>query len=165
MTCPTAHCYTKSACPYPPAPPTCSRQPSTQSWLRSAVSPGARAQACVVNARLAGSPHRRISWKPLWQRCATAVLHIRTIAASPSFGRRSPPSCCVTMACTMILSPKSWSPQGATFGIYTALTALINDGDEVLLPDPIYDAYQSPIRLAGGRPSRVLSRIAGRGSN
>ena len=39
---------------------------------------------------------------------------------------------------------------GATFGIYAALTALLNPGDEVLLPDPIYDAYQSPIKLAGG---------------
>ena len=29
---------------------------------------------------------------------------------------------------------------GATFGIYAALAAVINDGDEVLLPDPIYDA-------------------------
>jgi len=40
---------------------------------------------------------------------------------------------------------------GATLGIQTALLALVNDGDEVLLPDPIYDAYASPIRLAGGR--------------
>jgi aspartate aminotransferase len=39
---------------------------------------------------------------------------------------------------------------GATFGIYAALMALLSEGDEVLLPDPIYDAYQSPIRLAGG---------------
>src|SRR5688572_5875294 len=38
---------------------------------------------------------------------------------------------------------------GATFGIYAALTALLNQGDEVLLPNPIYDAYASPIRLAG----------------
>ena len=40
---------------------------------------------------------------------------------------------------------------GATLGIFTALMALLNPGDDVLLPDPIYDAYQSPIRLAGGR--------------
>ncbi len=39
---------------------------------------------------------------------------------------------------------------GATFGIYAALMALLNEGDEVLLPDPVYDAYQSPVRLAGG---------------
>jgi aspartate/methionine/tyrosine aminotransferase len=48
---------------------------------------------------------------------------------------------------------------GATFGIYAALTALLNPGDEVLLPDPIYDAYQSPVRLAGGTIRPVASRI------
>jgi aspartate aminotransferase len=48
---------------------------------------------------------------------------------------------------------------GATFGIYTALMALLNEGDAVLLPDPVYDAYQSPIRLAGGRIHKVRSRI------
>ena len=50
---------------------------------------------------------------------------------------------------------------GATFGIYAALMALLNDGDEVLLPDPIYDAYQSPVRLAGGRIRTVGARIEG----
>ncbi len=50
---------------------------------------------------------------------------------------------------------------GATFGIYAALMALLNEGDEVLLPDPIYDAYQSPVRLAGGRIRRVRARIEG----
>ena len=39
---------------------------------------------------------------------------------------------------------------GATLGIQTALMAAVADGDGVLLPDPVYDAYQSPIRLAGG---------------
>jgi len=49
---------------------------------------------------------------------------------------------------------------GATFGIYAALMAVLNDGDEVLLPDPIYDAYQSPIRLAGGRARPVQAKVA-----
>jgi aspartate aminotransferase len=48
---------------------------------------------------------------------------------------------------------------GATLGIYAALMALIQDGDEVLLPDPVYDAYQSPVRLAGGRIRNIGSRI------
>jgi aspartate aminotransferase len=49
---------------------------------------------------------------------------------------------------------------GATFGIYAALMALVGPGDEVLLPDPVYDAYQSPVRLAGANVSRVKSAIA-----
>jgi aspartate/methionine/tyrosine aminotransferase len=39
---------------------------------------------------------------------------------------------------------------GATLGIYAALAAVLDPGDEILVPDPIYDAYQSPIALAGG---------------
>ena len=41
---------------------------------------------------------------------------------------------------------------GATLGIYAALMTLLGPGDEILVPDPIYDAYQSPIRLAGAEP-------------
>jgi aspartate aminotransferase len=48
---------------------------------------------------------------------------------------------------------------GATLGVYAALMAMLNDGDEVLLPDPVYDAYQSPIRLAGGRIKSIQSEI------
>lgn len=50
---------------------------------------------------------------------------------------------------------------GATFGIYAALAAVLNEGDEVLLPDPIYDAYQSPIRLVGGRSRPVRAELRG----
>jgi aspartate aminotransferase len=50
---------------------------------------------------------------------------------------------------------------GATLGVYASLMAILNDGDEVLLPDPVYDAYQSPIRLAGGRVKSVASEIRG----
>jgi aspartate aminotransferase len=48
---------------------------------------------------------------------------------------------------------------GGTFGIYAALTALLNPGDGVLVPDPIYDAYLSPIRLTGAIPVPVPSTI------
>jgi aminotransferase len=40
---------------------------------------------------------------------------------------------------------------GATLGIEIALAAVLNEGDTVLLPDPVYDAYHSPILLYGGR--------------
>src|SRR2546427_7262770 len=36
---------------------------------------------------------------------------------------------------------------GATGALFTALATLIQTGDEVLLPDPIYDAYASPIAI------------------
>jgi aspartate aminotransferase len=50
---------------------------------------------------------------------------------------------------------------GATFGIYAAFMAVLREGDEVLLPDPLYDAYQSPVVLAGGRVRSVRAPIAG----
>ncbi|MBK9169554.1 MAG: pyridoxal phosphate-dependent aminotransferase [Bryobacterales bacterium] len=48
---------------------------------------------------------------------------------------------------------------GATFGIYAALMTVVNPGDGVLLPDPVYDAYQSPIRLAGGVVQPVVCEL------
>jgi aspartate/methionine/tyrosine aminotransferase len=48
---------------------------------------------------------------------------------------------------------------GATFGIYAALATLLNEGDEVMLPDPVYDAYQSPVKLCGGNVRAVASGI------
>ena len=48
---------------------------------------------------------------------------------------------------------------GATAGIFAALAVLIQPGDEVLLPDPIYDAYASPIALWGGRAVPVPSTL------
>jgi aspartate/methionine/tyrosine aminotransferase len=48
---------------------------------------------------------------------------------------------------------------GATCGLFTALGVLLEPGAEVLLPDPIYDAYRSPIALWDGRPVTVRSVI------
>jgi aspartate/methionine/tyrosine aminotransferase len=48
---------------------------------------------------------------------------------------------------------------GATGGLCAALGALIQPGDEVLLPDPIYDAYAGPIELWGGKPVGTPSSI------
>ncbi len=48
---------------------------------------------------------------------------------------------------------------GATLGIHAALMAILEDGDEVLLPDPVYDAYRSPVRLAGGRVATVAASV------
>src|SRR5262249_45943881 len=50
---------------------------------------------------------------------------------------------------------------GATQGVAVALAALLEPGDEVLLPDPVYDAYASPITLWSGRPVPVPSTLNG----
>jgi methionine aminotransferase len=41
---------------------------------------------------------------------------------------------------------------GGTQAIYTAITAIIREGDEVILFEPAYDSYVPAIQLAGGIP-------------
>ena len=41
---------------------------------------------------------------------------------------------------------------GATQALFTAITAFIHDGDEVIIIEPAYDSYQPAIRIAGGIP-------------
>lgn len=48
---------------------------------------------------------------------------------------------------------------GATGGLFVALGALLEPGDEVLLPAPIYDAYTGPIQVWGGKPVFVPPTI------
>jgi methionine transaminase len=44
---------------------------------------------------------------------------------------------------------------GATQGIFTAVSALVRPGDEVIILDPSYDSYAPAVRLAGGTPRRI----------
>ncbi len=41
------------------------------------------------------------------------------------------------------------------FGIYSAIQATINPGDEVLIPDPGWLSYEPMVQLAGGKPINV----------
>ncbi|MEM9363224.1 MAG: methionine aminotransferase [Bacteroidota bacterium] len=49
---------------------------------------------------------------------------------------------------------------GATQAIYTAITAFVSKGDEVLVLKPAYDCYEPAIELAGGVP--VLTQLKGK---
>jgi methionine aminotransferase len=44
---------------------------------------------------------------------------------------------------------------GATQGIFTTILALVKTGDEVLILDPSYDSYESPVLLCNAKPIRV----------
>ncbi|MGG8494927.1 methionine aminotransferase [Tenacibaculum sp. TC6] len=44
---------------------------------------------------------------------------------------------------------------GATQGIYTAINAIVANGDEVIILDPSYDSYEPSVLVAGGRPVRI----------
>ena len=41
---------------------------------------------------------------------------------------------------------------GAKFVIFNALYALLDEGDEVLLPSPYWVSYPEQIRMVGGKP-------------
>lgn len=45
---------------------------------------------------------------------------------------------------------------GATQAIQTALTAIVQQGDEVIIFEPVYDSYEPVIRLNGGVPLYAL---------
>ncbi len=44
---------------------------------------------------------------------------------------------------------------GATEALYDAVQAVVSPGDEVIVFDPAYDAYEPAVRLAGGRCVRI----------
>jgi methionine transaminase len=44
---------------------------------------------------------------------------------------------------------------GATYGIFTAITAMVRPGDEVILFEPAYDSYAPSVEVNGGRPVYV----------
>jgi methionine transaminase len=44
---------------------------------------------------------------------------------------------------------------GATEALYDAIQAVVGPGDEALIFDPAYDAYEPAVRLAGGRAVRI----------
>jgi aspartate aminotransferase len=48
---------------------------------------------------------------------------------------------------------------GATLGVCAALAALVDRDRGVLLPDPIYDAYETPIALWGGKPMPIPATL------
>jgi methionine aminotransferase len=47
---------------------------------------------------------------------------------------------------------------GATYGIFTAVTAFVRPGDEVMLFEPAYDSYAPAVEVNGGKPVYVRLR-------
>lgn len=48
---------------------------------------------------------------------------------------------------------------GVSEALYLALTALLNPGEEVIIPSPCFVAYQAEVILAGGVPVEIPSRV------
>jgi methionine aminotransferase len=60
-----------------------------------------------------------------------------------SYGRRFDPQSEITVTC------------GGTEALFDAIQAVVGPGDEVIIFDPAYDAYEPAVRLAGGRCIRI----------
>jgi methionine transaminase len=60
-----------------------------------------------------------------------------------SYNRRFDPNTEITVTC------------GGTEALYDAIQAVVGPGDEVIIFDPAYDAYEPAVRLAGGRCIRI----------
>src|SRR5580700_342254 len=60
-----------------------------------------------------------------------------------SYGRRFDPHNEITVTC------------GGTEALYDAVQAVVGTGDEAVIFDPAYDAYDPAVRLAGGRSVRI----------
>jgi methionine transaminase len=74
------------------------------------------------------------------------VVDLRTVIANKlqvSYARRFDPESEITVTC------------GGTEALYDAIQAVVRTGDEVIIFDPSYDAYEPAVRLAGGRCVRV----------
>ena len=48
---------------------------------------------------------------------------------------------------------------GVSEALYLALTAILNPGDEVIIPTPCFVSYQAEVVLAGGAPIEVPSKV------
>jgi methionine aminotransferase len=50
---------------------------------------------------------------------------------------------------------------GATQAIYTAISAFIHEGDEVIIFEPAYDCYVPAIEIHGGKPMYIQMNLSG----
>ena len=66
-----------------------------------------------------------------------------SVKLQTSYGLHFDPQAEITVTC------------GGTEALYDAIQAVVGPGDEVIIFDPAYDAYEPAVRLAGGRCVRI----------
>ena len=126
----------------PPSLPSCPRR-----RRRAAPSPWARGfpdfdcdprlLQAVSGAMQAGhNPYPPMAGVPAWRAAIARKIGMQ-------YGRRCDPDTEITVTA------------GATQAIFTAISALMQPGDEVIVLEPCYDSYVPNIVLAGGRVVRV----------
>jgi methionine aminotransferase len=99
--------------------------------------------ACVAEAVAAGFNQ----YAPMEGSVALRAAIVRKILAAG--GRAVDPETELTVSC------------GGTESIYSAIQAVVGPGDEAIVFDPSYDAYDPAVRLAGGRCIHLPLRAPG----
>jgi len=99
--------------------------------------------ACVAEAVAAGFNQ----YAPMEGSVALRAAIVRKILAAG--GRAVDPETELTVSC------------GGTESIYSAIQAVVGPGDEAIVFDPSYDAYDPAVRLAGGRCLHLPLRAPG----
>jgi aspartate aminotransferase len=74
-----------------------------------------------------------------------------------SYARRSQPSLRLKITLT-ITQARFVSPQGAKQACFNAILAVIEEGDEVIIPSPYWVSYPEMVKLAGGVPVMVETK-------
>ena len=95
-----------------------------------------------IDPRLAGYVRQAIDEGHNQYAPMEGVIELRDVIAgklAASYGVTVDPQTEITVTC------------GATESLYDAIQAAVGPGDEAIVFDPAYDAYEPAIRLAGGR--------------
>ena len=80
--------------------------------------------------------------------------------AFPSFAPHSPRSCARRTSSPTSCRDDVFLTNGAMHALYVAFGALLDAGDEVIIPDPMWTEVAENIKLAGGIPVRVAVTAA-----
>jgi methionine aminotransferase len=100
-----------------------------------------RLAAALVDVIGQGDNHRHNQYAPM-----EGVVELREQISAKlhtCYGRRVDPLTEITVTC------------GGTEALFDAIQAAVAPGDDVILFDPAYDAYEPAVRLAGGRCIRL----------
>ena len=120
--------------------------------------PASRSSASVPASPT--SPRRPTSSRPRSPRAATrSTTATRRPAGLPELRRPSPPRRCATPGWTTTAG-QVLVTNGGKHAVYNTFEALLNPGDEVLLPAPYWTTYPEPIALAGATPVVIPTDVA-----
>lgn len=99
--------------------------------------------------------------RALWQAIQDGYTHYPQIQGYPELRRAVGDRVRVDHGVEFDPDAEVLITSGGTAGMYLALLATIQPGDEVIMPDPIYDPYANQVIVVGGVPVSVPVAVVG----